>query len=139
MQPLELIAGEEFSRLYRLADGRVIRITIEQDPCEIQVHTASDERIGALEFEECDDGGLYLLKMFLHSQDGKYLHCGIGRQALLFIKELWDPRITAADHDGIPRDDGSHLTGSGAPFVARMRSEGLIEQSSYCCRDDLDD
>jgi hypothetical protein len=43
------------------------------------------------------------------------------------VKELSNLPIIANDHDGVRRDDGSHLTGDAPAFVQKMREEGLIE------------
>lgn len=53
-------------------------------------------------------------------------HKGIGRKCLQLHKDIFDSPITASDSYGDRSDDGSHLTGDGPPFIARMIQEGIV-------------
>jgi len=54
---------------------------------------------------------------------------GIGRACLQTHIEWFAKPITAESHHEVyKREDGSHLTGRGPGFVAKMRQEGLIQQ-----------
>lgn len=52
---------------------------------------------------------------------------GLGRAAVEFFIDLTGASIYARPHDGIVRDDGSHLTEDAPFFVSKMQDEGLIE------------
>ena len=51
---------------------------------------------------------------------------GVGRACLLFHKEIYSAPLSAGRDDGILEDDGSHLTGDGVGFIAKMRQEGIV-------------
>jgi len=53
-------------------------------------------------------------------------HRGIGRRCLQFHRELFDAPITAGSNNGTRCEDGSHLTGDGPGFIARMKAEGIV-------------
>jgi len=59
-------------------------------------------------------------------------HRGIGRRCLQFHRELFDAPITAGSNVGTKCDDGSHLTGDGPGFIARMKAEGLVCEDDDC-------
>lgn len=61
---------------------------------------------------------------------------GIGRECLLRHKEMFDSPITAAEDDGIRKDDGSHLTGNGPGFIRKMREEGIVCPAYNSSEDD---
>ena len=52
--------------------------------------------------------------------DESYKHKGIGREALVFFKEVSGGTIVAEDDDGIQKNDGSHLTGD-APLIHHQK------------------
>jgi hypothetical protein len=56
---------------------------------------------------------------------------GIGRECLKFHIDTFGLRLTAGESDGNRMEDGSHLTGDGAPFIRKMREEGIVQRSSY--------
>lgn len=64
---------------------------------------------------------------------------GVGRRCLQFHIENFDGLLTAASHDGNRRDDGSHLTGAGFPFIQQMRSEKIVCPDSEYEQDFYDD
>lgn len=110
-------------------DGRVVSILIDEDTYEAVATVEGGERIGALAFSLIKDPSGYSLKLvhaFLEGMGGGYRRQGIGREMLRRMIEMTGMAIFAAVNDGQVQEDGSHLTGDGPAFVAKMRSEGLI-------------
>ena len=131
MNNLILIEDNDLSRTYELTNGDRVVITLDEEYREILVETYGGENIGKIELD-CDhdyDPKCKIVWMYLDGQNGRYLHKGIGREALKFQKEYSDCKIITEDDDGIKRDDGSHLTGDAPVFVNKMRKEGIIEKS----------
>ncbi|MDE2175082.1 MAG: hypothetical protein KGJ54_07325 [Betaproteobacteria bacterium] len=56
---------------------------------------------------------------------------GIGRRCLQLHRELFGTILTAGNDNGTTSDDGSHLTGDGPGFIAKMRSEGIVSYSPF--------
>jgi hypothetical protein len=51
---------------------------------------------------------------------------GIGTECIELHKETFSTNITAGSNNGLKDEDGSHLTGDGVKFIAKMRSKGLV-------------
>jgi hypothetical protein len=118
---------------YRCKDGREIRIYIDDESdFRTTVRDGDGREIGRFAFDWIDDlNGDYLKLRWAHLDliDSSYLRQGIGRECLKRVKEFSDLAIVAEDHDGVQREDGSHLTNDAPGFVARMRHEHLIAGS----------
>ena len=118
---------------YRCKDGRVVRIYVDDEMEFLTTVRDSDGReIGRFEFRWIDNLYCDYLKLcwaHLDLVDSSYRFQGIGRECLRQVKEFSGFAIVAEDHDGIQRDDGSHLTGDAPGFVERMRAEHLIAGS----------
>ena len=118
---------------YRCKDGREVRIYIDDDADFLTTVRDGDGReIGRFEFNWIDDLNGDYLKLcwaYLDRLDPSYLRQGIGRECLKRVKEFSDLAIVAEDHDGVQRDDGSHLTNDAPSFVEQMRREHLIAGS----------
>jgi hypothetical protein len=85
-------------------------------------------KIGEFEFQVGeDDDHLMLMRAYMTLISPSYKRQGIGRVAFKFFNELCPYPIYTRPHDGIRRDDGSHLTGDAPAFVAAMIREGLIQ------------
>lgn len=131
---LELIVDEGQMRKYRLDDQRLITIKIDDFFEHIFVFDDRGGEIGRIELSEISDEmytSYYIKWMYLDLKDSLYKRKGIGRECLVFFKDLTRAPITASCDDGIPKDDGSHLTGDAPGFVSKMREEGIIEQITY--------
>lgn len=129
---LKMVEDSKDIRKYELEDGVVIVIKIVDcfDEVTIKVTTDTEEDIGQIELiMREDEGDYYITWMYLDKSGNKFTQRGIGRQALLFFKDHYDVLISAAENDGMERDDGSHLTGDGPGFVEKLRLEGIIEPS----------
>jgi hypothetical protein len=135
MSPISLVSENDAERTYRLDDGRIVKIKVDELSGEIFVTDQAGNRIGRVELEELEieegkplSAPVYRLKwMYNDLKDQSYVHKGIGREALKFFKELTGATITASENDGMRKDDGSHLTGDAPAFVAQMRREKIIE------------
>jgi GNAT superfamily N-acetyltransferase len=116
---------------YECRDGRSVSIEIDDDTYEAIAYTVDGREIGRLRFREIsDDNGCYLKLVWAYLDKlADYKGQGIGRECLRVVRDRYSLPITAEDHDGIRQDDGSHLTGDAPGFVAKMREEGLIENS----------
>jgi len=64
--------------------------------------------------------------MYLDKLGDKYKKQGIGRACVELFNDYFDVIVTAEENDGIPKDDGSHLTHDAPGFVQKLREEGLI-------------
>ena len=115
---------------YRCKDGREVRISIDDESDFLTTVRDGDGReIGRFEFDWIDGLNGDYLKLrwaYLDLIDSSYLRQGIGRECLTRVKEFSDLAIVTEDHDGVQREDGSHLTNDAPGFVARMRREHLI-------------
>jgi hypothetical protein len=118
---------------YRCRNGKEVRIYIDDESDFLTTIKDADGReIGRIEFAWIDDvngGYLKLCWAYLDLKDSSYLRQGIGRECLKRVKEFSDLSIVAENHDGVQRDDGSHLTNHAPAFVAQMRRERLIARS----------
>lgn len=107
-------------------------VTIETDEAADYatiVRNAHGNQVGELKFRliDCDQHeSLKLCWAYLDRSGRQYLRQGIGRACLKQVRQLSGLQIIAEEHDGVPQDDGSHLTGDAPSFVARMRQERLI-------------
>lgn len=84
--------------------------------------------IGSFDFDPLDEGCDYMASscykvtnMFLEGCGRKFLRQGIGTAIVDFQEDVYGPVIFFKD-TGTTAHDGSHLTGSGKPFAAAMRS-----------------
>ena len=123
---------------FQTKDGRTVVIEIDESDYTATVQTPTGAKIGAFEFSQVSTGHrqtkygpddnyeLLLTNAFLDDEGGSYLRQGIGRRILEMVSEESDMEIFAHRHDGIQRDDGSHLTGDAPAFVERMVKDGLI-------------
>ena len=118
---------------YRCKDGRDVHIYIDDEMDFLTtIRDGEGREIGRFEFDWIDDLDGDYLKLrwaYLDVIDSSYRCKGIGRECLKRVKEFSGFEIVAEDHDGVQRDDGSHLTNDAPGFVARMRRERLIAGS----------
>lgn len=127
--PLTMIQDDGMSRRYRLQDEREVIITIDEDDISINVTTPDGKHVGKMEMSHIEDDfhSWYKIKwMYMDLLDESYKRKGIGRECIRFFEEITGDILTAEYDDGIPKNDGSHLTQDAPAFVSQMRKEGLI-------------
>lgn len=118
-----------FTKVFKLGNEPLVLIQINDDGCRISI-ISNETEIGYIELEyrqDEDDFGKcieYYHIMYLALEKCK--RQGIGTTALEFHKESFRLPITAARIFGPKMDDGSHLTGDGAPFINAMRRKGVV-------------
>lgn len=124
---IELIDDREFERDFRLDNGRII--TIEFDEWSNSMKFKENGEYIGDEFifiDEWDTGERFLLGR-MYSPVKK---SGLGREVIKFFIDITGASIYTRPHDGIVRDDGSHLTEEAPGFVRKMQEEGLIEKDT---------
>ena len=112
-----------------LSKGESILLRAYYDNYVISAITADGKEIGKFEFKLIDDFDseyLMVCYMYLEGANGIFKRRGLGRNILKFAREIFDLPITAAENDGLKRDDGCHLTGNGPAFIEKMIEEGII-------------
>lgn len=125
-----LILDNELQRDYKIQDERVITLKLEEDYSQISFFDSAGEQLGLdMDFvftESETKNDMYLLsRMFVPIRNS-----GLGRAALEFFIDKTDATIYARSHDGLVRDDGSHLTEDAPAFVTKMQEEGLIQDEN---------
>ena len=126
MATASLLSARGNQRTYRTTNNTVVVLEINDEWTEIVFKTPKGDHIGEFEFKELESGNYKLMRMYTNkSKQG-----GIGRAALQFFKEVTGGLIYTSPHDGVVRDDGSHLTEDAPGFVAKMIEEGLIEDDA---------
>ena len=118
-------------RDYQIPNGRVF--TLIYDELEFAINFKENGEYVGDEFrfidESFDDEGFGNGKRFLLVRMYSPLtESGLGRAAIEFFIDMTGATIYTRPHDGIVRDDGSHLTGDAHNFVHKMQQEGLIEE-----------
>ena len=120
--------------------AEVISITFDEEHaglCMIEAHTKCGQKIGEIRVElrlieddmQCFNYH-YLVDLSLNMLGEDYLKQGIGTRILeLYRKHCVEDgqSFTAANYDGQQRDDGSHLTGDGLPFVNSMIEKKILD------------
>lgn len=119
-----LIKDNDNERIYKLSNGKIITIRINDDS-EIS-YIENGIEIGKYEdfvfIEDEFDSSKYLLARMYVPIKGQ----GLGRATIEFFTEYFDATIWARNNDGIEREDGSHLTEDAPSFVDKMIEEGLL-------------
>ena len=118
---------------FKCKNGKNVTLLYDDDDTSAQAFDANGKKIGEFHFSEKDEGygHSYLKLTWAHLEDiPGYVHQGIGRELIKLAKEASGLAIVAEVHDGIRRDDGSHLTGDAPAFIYKMRREGLIARAS---------
>lgn len=126
MPRAELINENDLERTYRISDGRLVTLKIDDDLSQVTFWNEHDEQLGSdmgFVFRESEFNNSFLLaKMYVPIKQ-----MGLGRAAIEFFKDVTGATIYTRPNDGIRRDDGSHLTEDAPAFVAKMQSEGIIQ------------
>jgi len=114
------------SEIFKAKNGREYRIEIDDgDEISVWLDDVKKGMISLRWIEGPEDAGsdyYHITHLALDACKGQ----GVGRRCLQFHQEVFDAAITAGNaHDG-QMGDGSHLTGDGPGFIAKMRAEGLV-------------
>lgn len=120
--PLRLLREYDNERIYHL-DTETIIITLDENDCKIEI-SDSEGAFGEINLIESDDGESHHIALLDFS---RHKRKGIGTEALVFFKEYFGTKLTATPNDGHEREDGSHLTGDGLPFVTKLQRLGIVE------------
>lgn len=125
MAKAELIEERESERDYKISDGRVITIKVEDDLLSFSFWEGKNLLGSDDDFvfvDECDNGTYLLGRMYIQPKG-----FGLGRAAIEYFKDNNNGAVVyTRQNDGITRDDGSHLTEDAPRFVNKMIDEGLI-------------
>lgn len=117
---------------FNAADGRTYVIEIDDDGVEITV-SHQGQKLGTITLSRQEEGDDRHIHTYYHIINLSLDDCagiGIGRRCLMFHREEFDAPITAGTANGQKMDDGSHLTGNGPGFIARMRELGIVEPAA---------
>lgn len=125
----KLLQDNGSNRIYQISTGERINLNLDEDELIITVINSNNQEIGSVEFREIEveHGSYYKLKwMYLDKLNKAYKQKGLGRACVELFNDYFDVIVSAAENDGQPQDDGSHLTQDAPGFVAQLRNEGLI-------------
>ena len=110
--------------------GRSIRLVWDefQEACTAwhEGVRVGEFRFSAIHEERCSENILLLTHCHLAEQTG-FTNCGIGTAIIEFVR-TFGYVIVMRHHDGLRRDDGSHLTGAAPVFAAALEARGLISR-----------
>lgn len=126
-----------FSEFQSKDNGAIYRLEIDDTGELITVSKVTLERIGSISLLYIDDedapnqGCFHITNLSLEACKRR----GVGRACLLYHRELFSSPLTAGSAYENNSEDGSHLTGDGGGFIAKMRSEGIVRKD----RSDGDD
>lgn len=115
-----------YEKEFSAADGRVYRISVDEEGEEIEVFLKGDRR-GSITLEYKCDPPIEPDHFYIH--DLSLNNCkriGLGEAALRYHKDLFDLPIVAAKEHGPSLADGSHLIDDGINFIRRMREKGIV-------------
>lgn len=113
-------------------NGEKVEIHIDEDEYKVSVTTTAGQQVGELSFRYIEDeaapggGYLKLIHAFLEDMGKNYIGQNIGTECVKLMAQATDLSICVSPDDGIEREDGSRLTGSGAAFAAKLKRERLI-------------
>lgn len=132
MATAEFVTGEDNYRIYRNSDGLLFKMILETED-ELLIQDMNGVQIGEFEFQELDYGNGYkIMRMYTN----EYKNTGLGSAALSYFLEIYDGPLYTSPHDGLTRDDGSHLTEDAPSFVMHMQAKGIIYGNSDRFDDD---
>jgi hypothetical protein len=126
-----LIEDREDERDYKIESGRIITLVYDEIDYSISFKENGESIGDEFRFidEDVDEDGFGNGERFLLARMYSPIkQSGLGRAAVEFFIDMTGASIYTRQHDGITRDDGSHLTGDSPIFVDKMQSAGLIEK-----------
>lgn len=104
-------------------------VTLEFDDDEqVTILSPTGMKVGELTHREVDEDQplvRLITHIFLEGDGGRYQSAGVMERALVEL-QAYGYRMLCRPHDGICRDDGSHLTQDAPGFFAHMESKKLV-------------
>lgn len=132
MATAEFVTGKDNYRIYRNSDGMLFKMILETED-ELLIQDMDGVQIGEFEFQELDHGNVYkIMRMYTN----EYKNTGLCSAALLYFLDVYDGPLYTSAHNGLPLNDGSHLTEDDPSFVMHMQARGIIYGSSDRFEDD---
>jgi len=132
MATAEFVREQDNYRIYRNSNGILFKLILETED-ELLIQDMNGVQVGEFEFQELDYGNGYkIMRMYTN----EYKNTGLGSAALLYFLEIYGGPLYTAVHDGLTRDDGSHLTEDGPSFVMHMQAKNIISGNSDRFDDD---
>lgn len=130
----------DFSEFQTRDRGPIYRLEIDDTGEQITVSKLTLELVGSISLRYIDDdedasnqGCFHITNLSLDACKKQ----GVGRACLEYHRELFSSTITAGTADGNSSEDGSHLTGDGVAFIAKMRKEGIVQKERNYDYDDV--
>lgn len=118
------------SEIFKAKSGKEYRIELDDgDEISVWFGDVKQGTISLRRIEGAEEGPGDLAYDYYHITHLALDACkgqGIGRRCLQFHQEVFEADITAGNYRDGQMDDGSHLTGDGPGFIAKMRAEGLV-------------
>lgn len=114
-----------------MKNGTLYEIEYDWDMNVAYVYDMNNKSLGSFTFsaiEEDEYPNYRYLK--ITNMDLSIRGQGIGQSIIEYVKECEDCPISAGEDYGYEVSDGSHLTGQGVGFIARMRKIGLVTPSN---------
>lgn len=116
---------DEIRRL-TLDAGEIVELRFEEDSVAIYAEGNEVGRLGFRAYEvpvyDYEETCYHLTHAFIEGDGGKYKNQGIGTEAFRLFRECTGAKVTFSEHDGLQKDDGSHLTGDAPHFVASLKA-----------------
>ncbi|WP_124513902.1 hypothetical protein [Acidovorax sp. FJL06] len=113
--------------IFTASDGQTYEISVDDFGEEIRV-VLGGKTVGtiSLRYIEGDPPRQPDTYHITHLALEECAHRGIGRRCLELHREVFSSPITAGADNGTTSDDGSHLTGDGPGFIAKMSKAGIV-------------
>lgn len=118
---------------FTATDGKTYEISVDDSGEEIRVIFAG-VTVGTISLRliEGDPPHQPDIYHITHLALEECSHRGIGRCCLELHRMIFDSPLTAGADNGTTSEDGSHLTGDGPGFIAKMRTAGIVHSLTRC-------
>lgn len=122
MATAQLVKEEDNFRIYKNSKGQLFKFILENET-ELLIEEVDGNYVGEFEFQELDySSGYKIMRMYTN----QHKNTGLGSAALQYFLDVFGGPLFTSPDDGIPRDDGSHLTEDAPSFVHHMKAKGII-------------
>jgi len=123
----ELLKDQGLKRMYRVENGSIITLELDELNDEITFHLGDQKLDGEFCFIDEELSGSYLLARMYSPKNFKKM--GLGRAAIQFFIDYYGCNVYTRPNDGQTQDDGSHLTEDAPGFVSSLQKEGIIKSN----------